>query len=142
MYPLPPVRTLPAIAASAALLGAALMLAGPADAKPRKPLHTVADQTIPDGIAVFLQTGAVAPDYWCNAGDFAARRMGAGAGMALELVRPAGAAGGPSDRRSIGFSLVRGGGDSGGVSVERVGERHSIAQTKAFCLSQVDLGER
>jgi hypothetical protein len=84
----------------------------------------------------------VAKDYWCNAGDFAARKMGAGAGMALDLVRPAGAGGGPSDRRSVGFSLVEGGGESGGVSVERVGERHSIVQTKALCLSQVDPDER
>jgi hypothetical protein len=113
-----------------------------AQARPKKTLSTRADSTIPNGIAVFRQAGSQPKDYWCNAGDYAARKLGAGAGAALELVRPLGAAGGPSDRQSVGFAVVAGNGGSGSVSVDRVGERHSIAQTKAFCMSQPDLGER
>ncbi|MEM9250533.1 MAG: hypothetical protein AAGB05_17810 [Pseudomonadota bacterium] len=120
----------------------ALAAAVPAEARPKKKLRTVADQTIPNGVAVYRQAGSTAKDYWCNAGDFALRKMGAPSDGALELVRPEGAAGGPSDRDSIGFSLVDGGGGSGGVSVSTVGERHSLGQTKAFCLSQVDPSER
>lgn len=100
------------------------------------------DPTIETGIAVFRRAGAKPQDYWCNAGDFAARRLGAGTGTALELVRPEGAAGGPSDRASIGFRVVAGDGQSGSVTVSAVGERHSLAQTRAFCLGQVDPGRQ
>ncbi|MEM1430742.1 MAG: hypothetical protein AAGG09_14905 [Pseudomonadota bacterium] len=114
----------------------ALAPVSPAASSPKKRLTTVADPTITNGIAVYRRAGSKPKDYWCNAGDYAARNLGAGSGSALELVRPEGAAGGPSDRQSIGFSVVAGRGDSGSVTVDRVGERHSIAQTKAFCQSQ------
>ncbi len=117
---------------------AGLLAAAPAEAKPKKVLRTVADTSIPNGIAVYRQAGSRPKDYWCNAGDYALRKLGARSGAALELVRPEGAAGGPSSRSSIGFSLVDGGGSSGGVTLRDVGERHSLAQTKAFCQSQVD----
>lgn len=119
-----------------------LLVAPAAEAKPKKVLRTVADATIPNGVAVYRQAGSRPKDYWCNAGDFALRKLSAPSGAALELVRPEGAPGGPSDRQSVGFSLVSGGGNSTGVSLSNVGERHSLAQTKAFCQSQVDPGDR
>ena len=114
----------------------AVAAAAAADAAPDKRLKTVADPTIPNGVAVYRRAGSSPTDYWCNAGDFAKRKLGAGNGMSLELVRPEGAAGGPADAQTIGFSLVQGGDGSVTVSVSKVGERHSISQTTAFCLSQ------
>jgi hypothetical protein len=118
----------------------ALSVAATAQARPKVALRTVADPTIENGVAVFRRAGSEPRDYWCNAGDYASRTLGAGTGAALELVRPEGAPGGPSDRPSIGFRVVAGDGTSGSVTVSEVGERHTLAQTRAFCLSQEDPG--
>ena len=126
----------------ALLVAAALAVPPAADARPKIALRTTADPTIENGVAVFRRAGAKPRDYWCNAGDYASRKLGAGSGAALELVRPEGAPGGPSDRPSVGFRVVGGDGASGFVTISTVGERHTLAQTRAFCLSQEDPGRR
>lgn len=91
------------------------------------------------GFEVIGQPGSGPAQYWCAAGDYALRVLGAGASRPVYMTRGIGA---PvtSDRKSaIQFSLSAPEGgqaaDSLTLSLDRVGDRLSVAFASNYCLN-------
>jgi hypothetical protein len=115
------------------LIAAAALLAGtlPAAAAFRS-VNGLTVAPAGDGFEVMTMAGRGALDYWCAAGDFARRRLGASTGSALTLTRGQGPSTALSGRRSVAFAP---GGTPGGLASPGLapGSSFTVGQTKGFC---------
>lgn len=102
-------------------------------------LRGVGDETNPNRFDILQNAGSGGSDYWCAAGEYAIKKLGAPPTARIYLVQPLGK--GRLGRNSVGFSLnpndVPGGQSAGGftMSITKVGQswgaEHSRSQCKA-----------
>lgn len=86
---------------------------------------------------VIGRPGSGGPDYWCAAGDYAFRVLGAASNARVYLVRGRAGAVTSNRRSAVHFSLTPPSNPEGenglSLSVTRVGENLSIASAQNYC---------
>lgn len=105
-------------------------------------LQVIADPANPGQFEVLTEGGNGGPDYWCSAGDYAQRRLGAGATTRVFLVKPYGRSQIRSSRNSVGYSINPSAGvlnqsalNSGRItmSMNKIGENYTTAHARNVC---------
>lgn len=83
--------------------------------------------------------GISSNDYWCAAGDFAFRVLGAGSGQRIYVSRERGSAETENAKSAVQFSLEQPDVPSKPtllLTVTRIGDSLSIASARGYCISQ------
>ncbi|MFC3614277.1 hypothetical protein ACFORG_10940 [Lutimaribacter marinistellae] len=90
---------------------------------------------------VLNEVGSGAQQYWCGAGDYAIRVLGAGATQRVYLWRAKGPAQTRANRQSVQFSLTAPTGVDTtpglSLSTKRVGDNMTAASAQNYCYDRV-----
>lgn len=95
------------------------------------------------GFEVVGAPGSGGPDFWCAAGDYAMRVLGADSTQRVYLIRSRGAPETSNRTSSVQFSLTPPPGavprDGLFLSMRRVGDNLSVAFARNYCLDRKNL---
>lgn len=89
--------------------------------------------------------GSDVTEYWCSAGDYARRVLGAAATRKIYLVRGLGRSETSNSRSAVQFSLIAPGGSDASVgqnwslSVDHIGDSLNAAVAQNYCLDRKNL---
>lgn len=127
-----------------ALLSAALFAVSPAVAGAWQADNLLTVNPLPgEGFEVVGRTGSAGSDYWCAAGDYAMRVLGAGGTQRIYLVRGRGAPETSNRKSAVQFSLTPPDGpeprDSLFLSMRNVGDNLGAAFARNYCLDRKNL---
>jgi hypothetical protein len=92
---------------------------------------------------VIGRPGSAGPDYWCAAGDYALRVMGAPGNARIYIVRGRGTPETSERLSSVQFSLNQPAGDTQPnppfLSMKRVGDNLSVSFARNYCVDKKNL---